>query len=54
MKRQVVYLRQRDCRWAWRRLPPTSCEQALRMPARADVPLEVPEGTPVIADNGHD
>lgn len=30
------------------------CEQALLMPAVDDIPLEVPEGTPVIADKGHD
>jgi transposase len=30
------------------------CEQDLLMPALDDVPLEVPEGTPVIADKGHD
>jgi len=29
-------------------------EQALLMPAVDDIPLEVPEGTPVIADKGHD
>src|SRR5262245_30074677 len=29
-------------------------EHALLMPALDDVPLEVPEGTPVIADKGHD
>jgi transposase len=29
-------------------------EQELLMPALDDVPLEVPEGTPVIADKGHD
>jgi IS5 family transposase len=29
-------------------------EQALLMPALNDVPLAVPEGTPVIADKGHD
>lgn len=29
-------------------------EQALLMPAASDIPLEVPEGTPVIADKGHD
>jgi IS5 family transposase len=29
-------------------------EQALLMPALNDVPIEVPEGTPVIADKGHD
>ena len=29
-------------------------EQALLIPALADVPVEVPEGTPVIADKGHD
>ncbi len=29
-------------------------EQALLMPALDDIPLEVPEGTPVIADKGHD
>ncbi len=29
-------------------------EQALLMPALDDVPLDVPEGTPVIADKGHD
>jgi IS5 family transposase len=30
------------------------CEQDLLMAALDDVPLEVPEGTPVIADKGHD
>ena len=30
------------------------CEQALLLPALDDVPLEVPDGTPVIADKGHD
>jgi IS5 family transposase len=30
------------------------CEQDLLMPAVDDIPLEVPEGTPVIADKGHD
>lgn len=29
-------------------------EQALLVPALDDVPLEVPEGTPVVADKGHD
>jgi IS5 family transposase len=29
-------------------------EQELLMPALADVPVEVPPGTPVIADKGHD
>lgn len=29
-------------------------EQALLVPALDDVPVEVPEGTPVIADKGHD
>jgi len=29
-------------------------EQALLMPALNDIPLEVPEGTPVVADRGHD
>ena len=29
-------------------------EQDLLMPALQDVPLEVPAGTPVIADKGHD
>ncbi len=29
-------------------------EQALLMPALDDIPVEVPEGTPVIADKGHD
>jgi transposase len=29
-------------------------EQELLMPALADVPVDVPEGTPVIADKGHD
>jgi transposase len=29
-------------------------EQALLVPALEDVPVEVPEGTPVIADKGHD
>jgi IS5 family transposase len=29
-------------------------EQDLLVPALADVPLEVPEGTPVVADKGHD
>jgi IS5 family transposase len=29
-------------------------EQDLLMPALDDVPIEVPEGTPVIADKGHD
>ena len=30
------------------------CEQALLLPALDDVPLEIPDGTPVIADKGHD
>jgi IS5 family transposase len=30
------------------------CEQDLLMPALDDIPLFVPEGTPVIADKGHD
>jgi len=30
------------------------CEHDLLMPALDDVPVEVPEGTPVIADKGHD
>jgi transposase len=29
-------------------------EQDLLVPALDDIPLEVPEGTPVIADKGHD
>ena len=29
-------------------------EQALLVPALDDVPVEVPEGTPVVADKGHD
>jgi len=29
-------------------------EQALLVPALDDVPVEVPDGTPVIADKGHD
>jgi transposase len=29
-------------------------EQALLVPALNDVPLDVPEGTPVVADKGHD
>ena len=29
-------------------------ERALLLPALDDVPLEVPEGTPVVADKGHD
>jgi transposase len=29
-------------------------EQDLLLPALDDIPLEVPEGTPVIADKGHD
>jgi IS5 family transposase len=29
-------------------------EQALLMPALNDVPLDVPAGTPVVADRGHD
>ncbi len=29
-------------------------EQALLVPALADVPVEVPAGTPVVADKGHD
>ena len=29
-------------------------EQALLMPALDDVPVEIPEGTPVVADKGHD
>jgi IS5 family transposase len=29
-------------------------EQELLLPALDDVPLEVPDGTPVIADKGHD
>ena len=29
-------------------------EQALLVPALDDIPVEVPEGTPVIADKGHD
>ena len=31
-----------------------ACESALLLEALDDVPLEVPEGTPVIADKGHD
>jgi transposase len=31
-----------------------ACEQKLPPGALKDVPLEVPEGTPVIADQGHD
>lgn len=42
------------CPWAWRRLLPTVSEQDLLVPALEDIPLEVPEGTPVIADKGHD
>ena len=30
------------------------CEQALLLPALDDVPLAIPDGTPVIADKGHD
>jgi transposase len=30
------------------------CEQELLVPALNDVPIEVPAGTPVIADKGHD
>jgi IS5 family transposase len=30
------------------------CEQELLLPAPDDVPLEIPDGTPVIADKGHD
>lgn len=30
------------------------CEQALLMPALDDVPLDLDQGTPVIADKGHD
>lgn len=30
------------------------CEQELLVPAINDVPIEVPAGTPVIADKGHD
>jgi len=29
-------------------------EQALLVPALNDIPVDVPEGTPVIADRGHD
>ena len=29
-------------------------EQALLMPALGDIPLELPEGIPVVADKGHD
>jgi transposase len=29
-------------------------EQALLVPALDDIPVEVPEGTPVVADKGHD
>jgi transposase len=29
-------------------------EQALLVPALADIPVAVPDGTPVIADKGHD
>ena len=34
--------------------PANVSEQALLLPAVDDVPLELPEGTPVIADKGHD
>ena len=34
--------------------PANVSEQALLMPAVDDVPLTLPEGTPVIADKGHD
>ena len=30
------------------------CEQELLVPALSDVPIEIPAGTPVIADKGHD
>jgi transposase len=30
------------------------CEQALLVPAVNDVPVEIPAGTPVVADKGHD
>jgi transposase len=30
------------------------CEQELLLPAINDVPIEIPPGTPVIADKGHD
>ena len=30
------------------------CEQELLIPALDDVPVEIPPGTPVIADKGHD
>jgi IS5 family transposase len=30
------------------------CEQELLVPAINDVPVEIPPGTPVIADKGHD
>ena len=31
-----------------------TCEQELLVPALRDVPIEIPPGTPVIADKGHD
>jgi IS5 family transposase len=34
--------------------PANVSEQALLLPAVDDVPLTLPEGTPVIADKGHD
>ena len=34
--------------------PADVSEQALLMPALDDIPLEVPDGTPVVADKGHD
>ena len=34
--------------------PADVSEQHLLMPALDDIPLEVPEGTPVVADKGHD
>lgn len=40
--------------WAWRSLAADVSEQELLMPALNDVPVEVPLGTPVIADKGHD
>jgi transposase len=30
------------------------CEQELLVPAVNDVPIEIPAGTPVVADKGHD
>ena len=30
------------------------CEQELLVPALNDVPVEIPPGTPVVADKGHD